>query len=154
MRIISGVRDRQIEFDRICFVHYRSESSMYVPIVIDSIHKDASALEFQRFFNKLSKVVCSAKHREVYRTREKSGYFQYVLSNKDYPQFPVCWFTLILDNGVEIKHDIAFGNTLIYRNGLKVFGPKSLIDRRNWTKYTELKIKKKAYKFISNQITK
>lgn len=155
MKIISdNWSNKKINFEKLSFVHFPSANSMSDPVVIDYITEESTPFEIQQFFKNISKLVCSDEHRKIHQSRSDLGHFQFVLSNHEFPHFPVCWFTLVFDNGVEIKHDIAFSTTIVHKNGLRIFPLLSLSNREKWGKYTELKIKRRAYKFIGNQAIK
>lgn len=159
MRVISdNWSSVDIEFDGIEFVHYVPASSWYKKdnkeIVICSVSANAHPLEIAHFFRKVADINYSRGNRKIYRNENKLGHFQFRLYNKDYPDFPVKWFTLIFDNGIKIDHDIGSNTTYIKKNSHSVlFYPREKASGK-YSKYKELNMKKRAYKFIANQVMK
>lgn len=152
MKIISDNWGKnKIEFDNISFVYFnRKENTQHT---VFKIHRTASSLEISLFFKKLSQFIYSRSARKTLFS--EGEYYQFVLSNKEHDWFLVKWFSLVFDNGIQIDHDIAFSTTLIKKNNMIV----PLGSFPNWNKnkypvYRQFKIKRNAYKFISNQVLK
>lgn len=156
MRIISDNWRDDIEFDSISFVHFKpgKNYSGYKRTVIASVSKEAGAFKLAMFFRYVASLVSSAKHRKVYRNQDDEGHFQFELANEQYPDFPVKWFTLHLDNGIKIKYDIAFNTTFIYKNGIRVYFTGRKKKNHKYSKYLELNMAKRAYIYIANQFLK
>lgn len=155
MRIISNNWSKvNIEFNKISFVYYKKIGYEEEIEVISSVSNDANKFEISNFFKNIAKFVCSAKSRYVNSDNDKFGHFQFMLSNKDFPEFPVKWFTLIFDNRIEIKHDIAFLTTYIFKNKQRVDFTGREKKNGKYPKYGSLKMKKRAYRFIANQALK
>ncbi len=122
MRIVSDNWRDDIDFDCIYFVHYiPGENNSLNKKIVASVSKNDGAFKIAMFFRKVGDIVVSRNNRKVYRNNNDLGHFQFMLSNEQYPDFPVKWFTLHLDNGIKIKHDIAFNTTFIYKNGIRVY---------------------------------
>lgn len=156
MRIVSDNWNDDIDFEKISFVHFipgKSDKDEQ-RIVIASVGRNEGAFKIAMFFKYVANIVISSKNRQVYRNKRKLGHFQFELSNEEYPAFAVKWFTLSFDNGIEIKHDIAFNTTYIHKNGHRVFFSGREKKSGKYSKYLELKMKKRAYTYIANQILK
>lgn len=135
---------------------------LYVLTTYDEDHnqtfhtiKEISLLESKekivKFFSDVSKMQKSKQHRDSYF--KNTEHYQFFLDSAEHPMFPVKWFNLILDNGVNISHDIAFDVTLIRKNKMIIpfsrFFPSEFQKR---SKYHELIVKRNAYRYIANQI--
>lgn len=111
------------------------------------------ASDVSRFFRRVAAFVGSPQAREHLR-REDHWYQFAVMQGEEL--LPVKWFDLVLTNGVVLSHDIAFNTTLVERNGRPVplgrFPRWS--DNRRYPRYRELKLKRRAYKFLANQAQK
>lgn len=143
-----------IEFNTIMFVHFeRTDGYHETKKILNSISVNDHPLKVAAFFENISNLMKTKKVRKsIFSGKE---HFQFVLSNEDFENFPVKWFTLELDNSIKISHDIAFETTLIKRNDVLIpFGRFNLYSRHKLALYREYNMKRNAYKFISNEIEK
>lgn len=141
-------------FDKIMYVHTLYVNKNFKTETKNTIIKEvdlSNPLLVAKFFKEISLMQKSKEHRLFSNHVAKFGFYQFYLSNKEYPMFPIKWFSLILDDGTKIDHDIAFSTTLIKRNNIIIpFG--SLFTETKCSRYRALNIKRQAYKYISNQI--
>lgn len=147
---------KNIEFDNIMLVFFQRKNNYSYEeeqTIVYQVSIHDHPLKISKFFKDVSnfmksKVARASCHRE-------KEYYQFVLSSKEHDFFPVKWFTLWLNNGDTIKHDIAFSVTLIKKNNENLhFGRFNFSDWEKHPKYRELNIKRNAFKYISNQIAK
>lgn len=145
---------QNIEFNSIMLVHYYGNSMNQNKDVVFSVSINEHPFKIAKFFKDASRFMKSKKVRDT--VFKEDEHFQFVLANEEYDFFPVKWFTLELDNGKKISHDIAniaFATTLIKKNSLVVpLGGFS--KRKSFSKHRESSINRNAYKFISNEVLK
>lgn len=142
-----------IYFDFIKLVHFHGDPCNQTQDVMFSVSIHEHPLKISNFFKDVARFMKSKKVRDShFKERE---HFQFVLSNKEYDNFPVKWFTLELDNGVRIDHDFAFSTTLIKKNGFMVpFGGFNFSKWESFARHREINMKRNAYKFIANEVFK
>lgn len=126
----------------------RDGSSQFTTLrQVDLQDLDATAT----FFRELSKFVLLEECRRAYS--RKDSWYQFAVM-RDGEVCPLKWFSLVADNGLVLSHDIAFDTTLIQKNGCAV--PLGQFPhwskKRRHSRYRGLKVKSRAYKFISNQV--
>ena len=63
--------------------------------------------------------------------------------------FPICWFTIVINDKLKLDFDTAFNTSLVKRNGVNIPFGKFFT---KYGKYRHIKMKHKAYKFVANQI--
>ena len=102
-----------------------------------------------RFFKNIASFV---KTKQVLQTVENDEWFQFaVMYNNEIT--PIKWFDLHVDD-VVLSHDIAFETTLIRKNGVGISFGRFPRGFKKIAKYREFNIKRRAYKYIANQIAK
>lgn len=147
---------KNIEFDTIMFVHYKRTNNYTFEdskTVIKKVSIHDSHFKIAQFFKEVSDLMKTKVMRDSLWS--ETEHYQFVLSSKEYEFFPVKWFTLWLDNGDKIDHDIAFSVTYITKNGIDIpFGRVNFSNWEKFPKYRELNMKKNAFKYIANQIMK
>ena len=151
----SGGKKDSLSFDKIMFVHYQGKS--YAEEQKETVVKQVSIKDnnhkIAQFFKEVSDFMKTKKMRDS--ESSDSEHYQFVLSSEDFPVFPVKWFTLWLNNGDVITHDIAFSVTYIKKNGMTVpFGRVIWKDYEMYPIYREINMKRNAFKYIANQIRK
>lgn len=140
---------QEIYFDTIMFVHYKQVRNLFSleeeKIIVNKVSIYDSNLKIAQFFKDIAKIMKTKSMRESYRSEDE--HYQFALSSKDYDFFPVKWFTLWLDNGDKIDHDIAFSVTLIRKNDVPIpFGKFSFSRWSEFPVYRELNVKRNAFK--------
>lgn len=163
-------------FDELFFV--RGQGNEYT--TLDRVRLD-NPREVAWFFRRVADLVVSAAARKHLRASclepySKSVWYQFAVRKptegdfdgagvstdasaigegaKDSLQIlPIIWFDLVLDNGAVLSHDYAFSTILLRRNALRVpLGRFPHFCGQVSSRYRELKRKRQAYKYLSNQI--
>ena len=141
---INGSSRNEQAFSNLCYLHGPSQTVL----LETSLENKSSAV---RFFMALSRFVLTA---DVRQGHARDIWYQFALRDEN-KLIPIKWFTLHLDDGTQVFHDIAFNTTLIEVNGLTVpFGKFPFSETRRYARYREFKLKARAYKFIANTIRK
>ena len=68
---------------------------------------------------------------------------------------PIKWFTLVINDKLQLHNDIAFHTPLIEKNSLQIpFGKFPMHREYQVSKHNEFKMKRNVYNYIANQIAK
>lgn len=147
----------EIKFDTIMFVKFKRVSSYESDkTVVKKVSIHDSNIKIAHFFKEVSDFMkTNTMRKSCWTDCNEEEHYQFVLSNEEYDFFPVKWFTIYLNNGDKIEHDIAFSITYITKNGIDIpFGRTNFSSKRKYPIYRELNIKRNAFKYIANQIKK
>ncbi len=134
-----------VDFDNLLFVNGKTKEIAFHTNLND-------VQETYQFFKNISKFVISPTVRKTLFV-EDEWYQFYVMDGTE--MLPIKWFDLHIAEDCVISHDIAFSTTLIKKNGVHVpFGkfPHWYKSWKNFSKYRELNIKSRAYKYIANRV--
>lgn len=145
--------DKVETFEQLLYINGRTEEIIYQTDL-------SNAFDTYLFFKNIAKFVKSKKVRDTIHFNEwtrEDDYFQFatIVDNKI---THIKWFDLVVADNLVVSHDIAFETTLIKKNGIKLsFGQFPFVYynyKKNvkLSKYRELNIKAKAYKYMANQV--
>ena len=148
--------DEKFEFDKFLLMKGKRCNKEYITTyqVVKEIDLTLSNFYIAQKFRELSKFIVS---KEVLRTNlngDDTTWYQFGVKYEG-KLTPIKWFTLIINDNIQLHNDIAFDTPLIKKNSIQLpFGKFSMHRTYKVSKHNEYKMKRNIYKYIANQIAK